>query len=285
MNYYKIAIIAIILVSCNNSSPKQEGVPEISINTQSKPLFSQYDTLMKFSYEMIPVINGKIDGNQNGGATAFFVSLYNRLFLVSNYHVFVQMHTTTKKPLPIQCDSIALRYKIKGSDNFKFKMIDLREIKKKHPPIYFFEQPDLFVYEIKMPDSALIYSIEHMFDTVPLKKLYPKEHVSYGYYQEAPLPQQMVFTALTYLFDPYIDVTDSVGGGRNFKLYNSYMVTPGSKAGMSGAPVFIKYDTIIRNLRYERLVFGGVIMGHDRDNTTVVKPYELYKILNEKLRQ
>ena len=283
MKYLHLITILLFVYGCNNPDEVAVDKQLQSTNDSLKdvPQISGADSLEKYSYELIPLINGVIDGTKNGGATGFFIRQNNRLFLVSAYHVFTLNNTANKqKNSTEKYDTLAIRYKKIGEAIFSYDTIDIREIKKKNPPVFYYEYPDIYAYEIKLPSNAIINTINSFIDTAISSRIKEKYIVSYGYPSDSNKPTGMYFKFLTPIYQDSIQI--SPDGKIFLQLKNSYIVKPESVPGMSGAPVFINYNKEINNVQINKTIFGGVISTHANGNTVVVKPTELYILLKRK---
>jgi len=280
-------IVLLLFASCVGNSEvklKEEfaHVDSLAISNANNNV-TVIDTLAKYSYLLKMFSNGKLRSN----GTGFFIKKNKRLFLVSNYHIFTSQNTTEKKPLPIEFDSLVLVYK-RYPDVKDVYTIDLRKIRQESKSYFFFEYPDIYVYELTslLHPQAIIYSIENMIKPIPEKNVSPIDVFAIGYGGKFALYQEEIFhfTLSTSIYD---SVKLAYGPNHlNAIVTNTYWASPKAEGGMSGSPVFFKYSTPNGTASIEYITFGGVISSDFKisNKEAIVKPDEVTKIINKKLK-
>ncbi|HTB51503.1 MAG TPA: hypothetical protein VK718_01920 [Ferruginibacter sp.] len=277
-------LFLICLLGCNND---KEQTPE-QVETQfhkdhpelypSKQIQIFMDSTTKYSYPML-MINKDVDNN-SGQATCFFLRKNNRIFLVGSYHAFTGQNTAEKgKITNIKFDSLEIM--TGQQEPIEKYYIDVRKIVKESKPCYFYEQPDIYVYEVtgKLPPGFTVYSIDKFIDP-KFKASPPLDIFSIGYGQSGDGMIAKINFSLSRM--PYDTSVFEYGfAGNQVKMTNSYCLMNQSIGGMSGSPVFFKYETNDK----DSLVFGGVISTHigNTNMTVIVKPSEVMKKIDKLL--
>jgi hypothetical protein len=201
---------------------------------------------------------------------------------VSNFHVFTSQNTVTKKPHEDQYDSLVVI--LHGNPTY-FLHLSLKKIREASKPCFWFEYPDIYVYDITkaLPANAIVNSVENFIKKAPSKSSTPIDIVSSGYTADYLTPKTFHFK----LRAPVPDTT-KIALPHNFKrvdVANSYFVSSMGAPGLSGAPVFHIYNKVVNNHRINEIIFGGVYSSHisTMNYSVIVKPKELTKLINEKL--
>jgi hypothetical protein len=273
-------LFLICLLGCNNDKEQTPEQVETQFHKNHPELYpsKQIQTLMnpmaKYSYPVI-ALNKNIDspGKQ---ATVFFIKKDNRTFLIGSYHVFANQNTANKtKDMSEKFDSLEI---MSTSPPVLQYYIDVKKIIRESKSYYFYEQPDIYVYEVtdKLPSNFTVYSIDKMIDP-KFNAASPLEIFSIGYGQSGDgMIAKINFSLSGMPYDTSVFTYGFVGN--NVKMTNSYFLSNKSIGGMSGSPVFFNYNG--------SLVFGGVISTHfDSNNTTViVKPSEVMKKIDKLLK-
>ena len=272
-------MVTFALTGCINKN-NHKSANEDSLENTAKSQISKYtpsDSLGKYSYIMILFYKGKPYTN----GTGFFIKKRNRLFLVSCYHGFAGQNTSLKIPNSPQADSLQFIYETQSLNTAKYN-IDLREIKAHSKSYYFFEYPDIYVYELtgKLRPDALINSIENFITEIPKKEIMPIDIFAMGFGDTDKRNETEIKFKLK---NTVYDDEKILYGPNKIKVIvkNSYFLEPKCVGGMSGSPVFYEYSNS------NNFIFGGVISSHfeDTNTTLVVKPAEVTKKIDLMLLQ
>jgi hypothetical protein len=252
----------------NKSSTVQQSIDSSSSNSSSDIFLPNYIYLLK-------LFKG---GKKEGKATGFFLREKGHLFLVSSYHVFTNQNTAYKIKESVIDDSIQLVYSkslfLKDTLN-----INIITISKESKSYFFYEYPDIYVYDVtsRIPLREYILSVESFI--YPSFKAQPsKDIVSYGYGDV--LNDNIYELHFDTSAAPFDSIAFMYADSSNYVVMrNSYFLKGDAYEGMSGAPVFFKYGP------NDSIVFGGVISTTlpTVDQTVIVKPSELLKKIDEQL--
>lgn len=268
-------ISTLSLIGCNNSPHDNNGDSFIIQPTGSGVSVnkSYEDTLAKYSYGL--AVEKKDSPNTGGMATGFFIRNKKRIYLVSNYHVFTAQNTATKQSSGNKFDSISFFYQTINKI-VRMYSINVEKIIQKSVPIYYYEHPDLYVYDLtgKLPSDAVIYSIENFIDP-NFKGGDAEEIFSIGFAGiNSGIPTLLKFNATQFPYDTVTVFFKDLN--KQVTMTNSYLLNNPSVEGMSGSPVF--YNFSVNGTH--KIIFGGVISTHTKNGlTVVVKPSELMKLL------
>lgn len=250
-----VAYILLSVLSCKNSTSSNMTTPQPDVNLQ------------KYSYFIFGV---KTPNTINQG-TGFFVREQERLFFITAAHTITGWSPITGKndPGPLPGDIFQLRlYK----DNTEvFIPLDFSKHKQSYVKKLGFDQPDLFVMEIKNLNFE-INSIESYFMKYPLTDSIHESQI-FGFpvleendpnkYVKAPaskLEAELGFDYKKKIYWQMFNKYDSIN--YQLKILNSFSTLH----GYSGSPVFHK----IGNKR--EIVFGGVLFSGDPPFTFVIRP-------------
>ncbi len=262
-------IYVILLITAFSSC----GVSQTN-KKNSLPVTACIDSLKEYS--KLLTLTKKTSKQDNytviGIATGFFIRKEKKLYLVSANHVF-----TGNDPFRVnRVDSLApdlmmFRYKM-DNERDTFINIYLDSIKKIYPPKSINDCPDAIAYEIDLPQSSQIKSIENfVYKDVDINKYdslffwgFPAQssdmNQSLRYYIENPMPKK------------YRGICTIPFDSLNFSG------SPVENYGSSGSPVFTK--KVINGK--EQLVFIGIMSSgsimHNRSNFVFYKA--LLKLLH-----
>lgn len=168
---------------------------------------------------------------------------------------------------------------IPNDPEIKSCILDLKKIREESKSYYYYEYPDIYVYEVtnKIPNYAVIFSIEKFIKPF-LSNVVPEKIISIGLVHELGHTsyKQMQFKLSKYPYDK-IKIPNHLTGEGHI-LTNSYYLEGQSMIGTSGAPVFYLYN----NKGEQEIIFAGVISSHipQLNITTVVKPTEVIKFVD-----
>jgi hypothetical protein len=275
-----ITLLALIL-SCKNKGDKKIPDDEPT-DLVIQPVTKEYDSLKKYSYALV---SANSDNQfEEGYGTCFFIRKWNKLYLISNAHIFLQFDTFKKekiknnniKKLVLVFDCV---HKISKKDTI---IIDLNKFK--NEPIFGqFERPDLYVYEIKnIPKGDTIYSLEKLLLPDYSKLVTGDDMISYGYPYNSSIPKNEAYLKINpsvlemkLVKDPKEKIITK--NGKDISKFH-FTASPNIEQGRSGSPVFFKS----KNTPFYN--FCGVITAgnHKYKTSLIIRPEELFNLLNKK---
>lgn len=273
-------LLILLLASCNAPNRNQEIQDSLSTDSfdriAPKPKADQeYDSLSKYSYRLQLFKQGIGDGI----ATCFFIKKNGHLIALSNYHVFANVSTAdrTKRSGAEQYDSMHIIFIDSLTKQRVYKSIDLRKISAESPPVYFYEKPDVYAYDIgKSIPNVHIHSIESFLTKLPSSNDSTVTAIAFGFPQENGQVDKSTLKLFKTVNSTYVNREMLYGPERiHAVLDDCYLVTPRGAQGMSGAPVFLHTSYGI--------VFGGLVSTELREGfEIIVKPQAVLKYLKSK---
>ena len=216
-------------------------------------------TLKKYIYFIV----GYKGDNIYPHGTGFFYKSNEGYKFITAKHSVSDVNTFNKETLINKYDFIGIVYTDTISKTFAFIRLDIRLVKPLLPNTYFYETPDIIVFDlIGLKLNIKIYPIN---DLLPKPSTVDKKFdkiIIWGYpFSESPPPGFPIdsvkakryegkFADVSHL-DPYYPP--------NSKLYS--VIQPEVIQGMSGAPVFFKYYSGKGNAKTEIYEFAGLLFG------------------------
>jgi hypothetical protein len=251
----------------NEENEKPALDPLIAAPNSNKKITNE--ELKKYSYLLNFMGTGEKIGYTDGGATGFFIKHNNHTYLVSNYHVFTNQNTMTKRQNKERYDSIGIAFAM--NDDFMWYAIDVREIVKNSKSYYYYEYPDVYVYPIDdIVNYFRVNYINEFVDSIP-NNVTPDEVIIYGYPEDTKEPSLL----LSQMTANFYDTVDFYDKGHLHMLHNTYFTKPASRGGYSGSPVFLRFK--------EKVVFGGILSSHtpkavgtEEGVSFIIKPFEIF---------
>jgi len=214
-----------------------------------------YQSLQKYSYKIFGFYNERDSAGliafDNIQGTCFFFKKDNKTFLVSAKHTLTPWNNEKllKNPFP---DTLKLRL-FDSSGQPIFYPIDVRKIKDTVTGGYFYNDPDIFLFEFKEAEKFRVNSIENFLisdnDSIgevisfgfPSIKLVPG-NVDSLIFQKATLTQGMIISQ------------KEIGNPFSNLMYLIQRKDTLDKIGCSGSPVFCRKDSS------DTWSFGGIFV-------------------------
>jgi hypothetical protein len=236
------------------------------------------DTLIKYSYLIVGIKTIHDSLRFFPDATCSLLKTDAGLFCITAKHVLSGINTFTKSAVPIQYDTIGIRYFTKSSNSPKINEIVLGDVRKLFSNKYFYESPDFICFKIpsEFPADSKIYSIENILTKQKPSLDTPQKIIIFGYEwnnkaakaltssEEFPIRAFFGNFAKKQNIDPNYPQNDSL----------NYVIVPEVFGGMSGSPVFFKYLKMTDGKPVEWITFGGVVFGGDSvyKSSWIVRP-------------
>jgi len=211
--------------------------------------------------------------------TCFFIRSNNRTYLVSAKHAITPWNGDISKKEDTFPDTLMLRL-FDSVGKIVLCPIDIREMKDKVDGGYFYDDPDVYIFEFKEAGKFKVNTIDNFNQNFNDSMV---EVVSYGYPNIKLVPGNM---------DIFLEQKPTLTAGKTIKK-NSINRLPVSeknnntsyailrtdtlpKKGCSGSPVFYRRDSL------DNWKFGGVFVRSSEEVpiSTIVKPEYLQTILN-----
>jgi hypothetical protein len=263
-----LILLLLSIISCNsNDSDSNQSNTENIISLPD-------DSFSDLSYPLGIFSNGHIASV----GTGFFIRENNRLFLISCYHVFTNQNTMNKEKDFPEFDSMSIMYPTVSGD-IKPLTIYIKDICHSSKSHYFYEYPDIYVYEMtgKFPEDALIYSVEkYIYQSFKGNK--PADIFVNGYVRNSEGVESSILINLLPDGSSYDKVSINYLG-ENITIKNSYFLNNQIQPGISGSPVFYKYNS----KNGDSIVFAGVASSQFAkfNKTLVVKPEEVVSFIEK----
>lgn len=228
---------------------------------------SKTDSLKDYSYLILRLYP---DGTSMTWATGSFIKKGENLFLVGAFHTFGCINTVTKEPDNPSPDSLMVRVFYKGTKDPYFFPIHLEKIKKETTPFYYYENPDIYVYDVtslNLESKYDIFSIEKYMVVQLDEEVNAKMAISFGFPKDPNTKYDIPYLKqwqpekyksgmdgdinLAYPLYPNGIITHTVEDTINLRL------SEGFAEGRSGSPVFFiqEHDGV------EQITFGGIVTG------------------------
>lgn len=224
------------------------------------------EDFQKYSYLLVLTKKAKsLDTTQYnviGIATGFFIRKKDKLYLVSANHVFTGNDPVRVKRQDKTADLMVLYYNEYGKEKKSFKNIYLNSIKLSNPPKSLSQYPDILPYQIDLPKTAKIYSIEKFLTNDKINISSKKPLFFWGY----PGDPKNLLQSLNY----YLTTSQPKKYTGFYKTQDSinYISYPTSGFGNSGAPVF--YHTESGEIKF----VGILSSASDANNISIIPRYE-----------
>lgn len=226
------------------------------------------DTLEKYSYLVLHMSKGNAIGNSTG----FFIRNNKKTFFITTYHTCSCVDVFKKEIYNPEWDMLYIRL-YNDSNQIIYSPLILEPIKINRVVEYFFDHPDICIYEMKhLPTNINVNSVETFADNYSRKKGDPQKTIFFGYAREnidtaiaETLSSIRHVGEMKYGIDHTITFVDI-----NRVDTTSLTITPPTKHGASGSPVFFQFETDKGTLT----TFGGMVFGtsESEDLTYVVRP-------------
>lgn len=233
------------------------------------------DSLSKYSY--LVQTNNKQSKSQ---ATGFFVRYRHRLFFITAAHCLTGWDPFGFKQIENFPDTVFIRLS-NDTSKLKFLPLPVLRIKKTAKPFHVYENPDVYVVEIKEAKKYRVFSIEQFFEgevQCDLAKTvwlygYPDPENCNDYFRDRQQPFNTISTLgqayCVHLFLPEAKINDPVN-------YYTYIKDGAAGPGLSGAPAYLMTEN-------NKIVFGGLYIGGTDEpvkTAIVVRPeYVIDKII------
>ena len=213
--------------------------------------------------------------------TCFFIKSDNKTFLVSAKHAVTPWDGDSLKKKDVFPDTLKLRLEDSTGHPF-FIDLDIRQTKDSITGDYFYNDPDIFLFEFFEADRFKVHTIESKIEDFDNSRT---EIVTYGYPKIKLVPGN---------FDSFIKQKPSITSGRiinkstihqlpiNEKINTTSFAFQRTdslpKKGCSGSPVFYRKDSL------DNWKFGGVFVRSSNEVpiSTVVKPEFVQRLLDDK---
>jgi hypothetical protein len=239
------------------------------INTQA--LSQGVDSLAKYSYYVFAFttdckyVNG-VKICRMVRYTAFIVQKNNKIYLVSAAHSFFDLQHKGQKPLSyIYPTHFQLR--LYNKTTHLPETIDIDVSNKRPASNYFYSNPDVYAFEVNIPEKYEINSVEKFFTNNPNDFQKPIRGVSFGYPEflnhslsEAPI--KCILNTSTYL--------DLFSATENINESDAALQPIECQAGVgdSGSPLFL----ILSN---SKIIFGGLCIAENEGYVIFVRPKDV----------
>jgi hypothetical protein len=276
-------ILGLLFIGCNSNTDYSSIKQNTSEITDSS---FNVDSLKRYSY----LIVGRKDGKSITCGTGFLVKRNNKIFVISACHVFTCNDVFTKKRMEPVWDSISIRFNIKNSIYGTYFPVRIKEIRDSIKPLYFYEKPDVFVYELKkLPDSLEVNSIENLIDINLLKNTTSNICLSYGF----PLNTNIWQTKIVNLnsIQPELYKGAIVNDPNKLITFNDTIIdkftllsSPLTYGGASGSPVYFVIQKLFNGRKLKSIIFGGVMYGSDSisNRAFIIRPEIVIGEINKK---
>ncbi len=279
-----------LLFSCSNSqndnlSSVNNFVSDtVSKNYSIKPDTETIESLKKYSY-LLYTINER-DMITWGNGTGFLIRYSSRLFLVSNYHVFVQDTFNQKKQGAIQGKRINFRYDCPHVESkHDYFTIDLKEFRKLPIRRVDLTRPDIEAYLIpSFHRKDSLYSIEKFIPTSAIVIPKNTELYTFGYpntdFKKDGKKMFMTVEPTLFKMKAEFSSMERVIEGGQIISKHYFVANPNLQQGRSGSPVFF------RSPSDSKFYFYGIMASGDSSEnkrTYIVKYSELISLLKKKI--
>jgi hypothetical protein len=243
-------------------------IPLLSFSQQSE------ESLSKYSY----LIYGSVNSKTLEKGTGFFIRNNGKLFLLTANHVLTGWdcnHYYHKSPFP---DTMYVRVNRLNSADFDFIPINISKFKRIDFNYYYYQKPDICIYEMSLPKTDTVYSIEKLLMRGSVHAV-DTNIVAYGFpIIPAKTKNDIILTHPTFAKATAISVSSNVKEWRhpesgiidsiNYQasIISEYQIS----GGFSGAPVFLKSQF--------GYFFAGVINGGTDKAIIIVRPRFIYMV-------
>lgn len=239
-------VLSLLVIECSSSK---------SIKTSSM----SDSILKKYSYLIVGYKGEQI----HPVGTGFFYKFNEGYKFITTRHSVTEINTFNKQIVPNHYDFLGIVYKDTILKTSAFLRLDIRPIKSALPTYFFYESPDVIVFDlIGLNQNIKIYSINDLLpQQINADKKFENVIIwGYGYTEALPanshidsvVPKRYegkIATAAQ--IDPYYP--------QRPQLYT--VIQPESMSGMSGSPVFFKYTIGDKNAPKEIYEFAGLQFG------------------------
>jgi hypothetical protein len=256
-----LLLFAAISIGSKCASSKLEKVTLSTLNNNPE------DSLKKYTYLIVKISSDSL--YHSAVASGFFIRKNNKLYFVSNYHVFANYDMINGKIVAANLDRMFIR--ISGQP-YEIK-INLDSLTKRHLDYKFYNHPDVFSIEINdLSSTDLINTVENFINKAASPDS-SSELVSWGFSNHSEehidtLTPKKKIGKLAYPFN-----INPIIRRENKKIRDSINYYPNMKTehGDSGSPFFYKQNG--------KMIFAGVVSSGSQTmpQTIIVRPNKIFE--------